>query len=74
MNYNDDTFYIEFYINGVIKVDSEHKKEKIKKIQNLLNKIINDQALELVKSSSDLTVMSESELLQTLISEVDDFN
>lgn len=66
MNYNDDTFYIDFYINGIIKVNSESKKLKVKKLQKLLNKIIEDEALELIKSDSSLTVMSEAELIQSL--------
>lgn len=67
MNYEDDTYYIEFFLNGILKVNSEDKKEKVKKLQRLLNEIVEDGALELVKTDSSLTVMSESELLQSLV-------
>lgn len=67
MNYNDETFYIEFFINGILKVDSESKKRKVKKLQKLLNKIVEDESLELIKSDSSLTVMSEGELIQSLM-------
>lgn len=74
MNYNDETFYIEFYINGIIKVDSESKKQKVKKLQKLLNKIVEDESLELVKSDSSMTVMSEAEFLQSLMPYDDTLN
>lgn len=67
MNYSDDTYYIELYISGIIKVNSADKKEKVKKLQKLLNEIVEDEALELIKSDSSLTVMSEGELLQSLM-------
>ena len=65
MNYDNDTYYIEFFINGILKVKSIDKKKKIRKPQKLLNKIIEDEAMELVKSDSSLTSMSELELIES---------
>lgn len=74
MNYSDDIFYIEFFLNGIIKVDSESKKAKVKKLQKLLNKIVEDEALDLIKSESSLTVMSEAEVLQSMLPYDDTLN
>lgn len=74
MNHNNDIFYIEFFINGIVKINSEDKKDKVRKLQKLLNEIIEDEALELIKSESSLTVMSEAELLQSLMPYDDTLN
>ena len=66
MNYDDDTYYIEFYINGLVKVDSKNKKEKLKKIQKLLNKILNDEDVDLERTESSLAIMSEEEVIAAL--------
>lgn len=66
MDFNDEIFYIEFLITGIVKVDTETKKENLKKIQKLINKIMNDD-MDLVKSESSLNVMSEAELMQSLM-------
>lgn len=74
MKHEDDTFYVEFYVNGLLKVKSENKKNKIKKIQRLLNKIVEDESLDLIKSDSSLTVMSEAEVLNSLMPYDDSIN
>lgn len=61
-----ESYYIEFFVTGVIKVNSWDRKQKVKKIQRLLNKIVEDEALDLVKSDSNLLVMSESEVIQNM--------
>ena len=66
MKYDDDTFYIELFLNVIIKSESAEKNMKLKKIQKLMNSILRDDELDIIKSESNLVMMSESELLNTL--------
>jgi hypothetical protein len=74
---DNENYYLDFYISGVVKVNVKNKKEKIAKIQKLINEVIEDYNLDLLKSESSLTVLSESEVIQNLIfseNEEDEFN
>jgi hypothetical protein len=72
MKYDDDTFYIELFLNVVIKASNTSKKNKLKKIQRLMEAILRDEDLDIVKSDSNIVMMSEAELLNTLQTYVDD--
>lgn len=63
---NEDKFYVEIYFTGLIKVTKKDKKKKLIKLQEILNDILEDPDLDLLKSESNIIVMSEDELMREL--------
>lgn len=74
MNYNEEEFYIEIYLSAILKVSSKDKKEKVKKLQKLLNEIVEDEILNFVKSDQSLTVLTEAEMVQSIMPLDDSIN
>lgn len=57
----DNNSYIEFNINGILKVPEKNKKAALKKLNSLLSKIVEDN-IELVRSDYSIDVVSEAEI------------
>jgi hypothetical protein len=75
MNYEDDEdIYVEFTITGVLKAKSTLKKAKLKKIQALISKIIEDPNLDLIKFDSTVNSFTQLELMNSLINYSDEEN
>jgi len=62
----EDKFYVEIYLTGLVKVTKKDKKKKLAKLQKIINEIIEDPDLDLLKSDSNIIVMSEDELMKEL--------
>lgn len=63
---DEDKFYVEIYLTGLVKVTKKDKKRKLAKLQKIINEIIEDPDLDLLKSDSNIIVMSEDELMKEL--------
>ncbi len=66
MSTKENKFFIEIYLNGLIKVNSKDKKKKLTKLQKIINDILDDPDLDLLKSDSNIIIMSEDELMREL--------
>jgi pantothenate kinase len=62
----EEKYFIEFYIDFVLKVDAENKKIFMKKIQRMLNKLTNEVAEHAIKMDSNITSLSEAEVSQMI--------
>lgn len=62
----EKTFYIEFNINGVIKVLESNKKQALKQLNFLISKIIEENNLELVRADHSVDVVSEEEIIHAM--------
>jgi Na+/phosphate symporter len=76
----EEKYFIEFYIDFVLKVEEEKKKVLLKKIQKMINKLSEEVSEYAVKMDSNVTSLSESDVAQMIteakFSEMDetDFN
>lgn len=66
MSHTDDTYYIEFFINGIIKIKNSDKQEVFQKLQEIIDLITTDEELNLIKMESNLALASENELIYNL--------
>lgn len=72
MNYDDEEIYVEFQISGIFKTKVKNKKIKMAKIQKIINSIINDETIHLIKSDSSLVSYTEAEIMNAFVNYTDE--
>lgn len=59
--------YVEFNINGVIRVTDENKEDIIDKINSLVIQFIKND-MDLIRSEYFIDIISEEEIVQSIVS------
>lgn len=72
MDNKEESFYIQFNLDGLTKVSEEKRAETLEKISLLINELLKIDGV--VSSKANINIISEFEVAASIMNNSDDFN